>query len=325
MNWHGPSDPVPDDLFDPPDQTAGFIESVRAQTEGYFSQVIWPSNEDPIAMPLGSSVFRDAPVFVRGEPMTPETLVRVAELPSDRGELPTPLKRKNTPRSKKPQAAYSEAPSDNISVNTPERELELIRAFAPIGLDPCSNPTSTTGARVEYWGPRPTCATCGALATHGVFSSQRAERCAVHRDDRRDDDGMRVILSHIPPHVISDPRYGRDGLALDWKGVLLPGEIVFLQPPYGRYIAPWVPKANREAEAGAEILGLLPGRYDTAWFNAMRPTLVCWYARRIPYVDHSKPAQKDSAKFPSAFVYWGPRPGRFSDLFAKHGKITTWR
>lgn len=30
--------------------------------------------------------------------------------------------------------------------NTPESVLEIIRAYAPIGLDPCSNPWSTVGA-----------------------------------------------------------------------------------------------------------------------------------------------------------------------------------
>lgn len=50
--------------------------------------------------------------------------------------------------------ATNRAPSD-IGVgrtgddhNTPESVLRVIRAFAPIGLDPCSNPWSTVGARV---------------------------------------------------------------------------------------------------------------------------------------------------------------------------------
>jgi hypothetical protein len=40
------------------------------------------------------------------------------------------------------------APTKNDH-RTPESVLEIIRAYAPIGLDPCSNPWSTVGARVE--------------------------------------------------------------------------------------------------------------------------------------------------------------------------------
>jgi phage N-6-adenine-methyltransferase len=39
-------------------------------------------------------------------------------------------------------------PSDEW--NTPDWLLELVRQIAPIGLDPCSNPTSTVGARVSF-------------------------------------------------------------------------------------------------------------------------------------------------------------------------------
>jgi hypothetical protein len=33
---------------------------------------------------------------------------------------------------------------------TPESVLEIVRAYAPIGLDPCSNPLSTVNARVSF-------------------------------------------------------------------------------------------------------------------------------------------------------------------------------
>jgi len=270
--------------------------------------------------PLDSlDTFRDLPALYVAAPAAPDGLVRAAELPAA-GARP----KRGRPKQPRKQAAYSEAPSDNISVNTPERELTLVRAFAPIGLDPCGNPTSTVAARSEFWGPKPSCGTCGAPATHGILSSLRAERCAAHTIRERDA-GELITLDRIPDATVADPRYGMDGLILGWHTRLVEDEIVFLQPPYGRHIVPWIGKTNREADAGAEIIGLLPGRFDTKWFNAMKPALICWYRRRIPYVDHSKPEQRDSAKFPSVFVYWGPRVDRFRALFAPHGKVTEWQ
>jgi hypothetical protein len=184
------------------------------------------------------------------------------------------------PRPPTKQAAYSEKLSANGDVNTPERELAIVRSFAPIGLDPASNATSTVGARVEWRGPIPWVARPG--------------------DE---------------PH---------DGLVELWGPVLRDGEIVFLQPPYGKLIVPWIDKANDEANMGVEIIGLLPGRFDTRWFRSMNPTLICWYGRRIPFVDNSKPGQKDSAKFPSIFCYYGERAGRFIEIFGKHGVVTPW-
>jgi site-specific DNA-methyltransferase (adenine-specific) len=53
-----------------------------------------------------------------------------------------------------------------------------------------------------------------------------------------------------------------DGLAQDWAG-----EVVWLNPPYGRNIAAWMRKASAEAARGAQIVALVPARTDTAWFH----------------------------------------------------------
>lgn len=45
------------------------------------------------------------------------------------------------------QARFARTKNDH---NTPESVLEIIRAYAPIGLDPCSNPWSTVGARLAW-------------------------------------------------------------------------------------------------------------------------------------------------------------------------------
>lgn len=50
-----------------------------------------------------------------------------------------------------------------------------------------------------------------------------------------------------------------DGLSKSWDG-----EIVFMNPPYGREISMWVEKA---VSSDATVVMLLPSRTDTRWFH----------------------------------------------------------
>lgn len=101
-----------------------------------------------------------------------------------------------------------------------------------------------------------------------------------------------------------------DGLSKPWFG-----ERVFMNPPYGRGdngIEPWVRKAREEAEAGALIVGLLPARVDTAWWqdNVQSHADVRFLRGRVRFVpppDYVPPKGKTSscgAGFPSAVVVW---------------------
>lgn len=54
-----------------------------------------------------------------------------------------------------------------------------------------------------------------------------------------------------------------DGLSASWAG-----EIVWLNPPYGRVISDWIEKAYIEAQQPDTIVAmLLPARTDTKWFH----------------------------------------------------------
>jgi len=53
-----------------------------------------------------------------------------------------------------------------------------------------------------------------------------------------------------------------DGLTKSWKG-----EVVFMNPPYGKAIAQWVQKAYMEALGGTTVVCLLPVNTDTGWFQ----------------------------------------------------------
>lgn len=53
-----------------------------------------------------------------------------------------------------------------------------------------------------------------------------------------------------------------DGLKQSWAG-----EIVFVNPPYGKDIGLWIEKSYRESLCGATVVMLLPVRSDTKYFH----------------------------------------------------------
>jgi phage N-6-adenine-methyltransferase len=58
-------------------------------------------------------------------------------------------------------------------------------------------------------------------------------------------------------------RYLTDALELDdW-----PGTRIWLNPPYGKKLAPFVRKAAREAEKGKIVVALIPFRCRGAWWH----------------------------------------------------------
>ena len=54
----------------------------------------------------------------------------------------------------------------------------------------------------------------------------------------------------------------QDGLKQDWTG-----ETVFINPPYGRGIEPWIIKAYDHSIGGGIAVLLIPARTDTKWFH----------------------------------------------------------
>lgn len=53
-----------------------------------------------------------------------------------------------------------------------------------------------------------------------------------------------------------------DGLAQDWAG-----DVVFMNPPYGRSLPHWMRKARDEAQRGATVVCLVPSRTGTGWWH----------------------------------------------------------
>lgn len=110
-----------------------------------------------------------------------------------------------------------------------------------------------------------------------------------------------------------------DGLAEAWQV----NGLVYVNPPYGRKIAPWIKKCAAEAALSRtlgtdnEIVLLGPSRTDTKWFQrVVLPTadVVILWEGRLKFE-----GAKDPAVFPSFLAYWGHRPLKFKIAYVGKG------
>jgi len=87
--------------------------------------------------------------------------------------------------------------------------------------------------------------------------------------------------------------YHDNGLVQDWSG-----EVVFMNPPFGRDIRLWMAKAYREALNGITVVCLIPARTDTYYWHEYAMKGEIRYIRgRITFE-----GMKHNAPFPSAIV-----------------------
>jgi len=82
-----------------------------------------------------------------------------------------------------------------------------------------------------------------------------------------------------------------DGLTKDWSG-----EVVFMNPPYGREIKHWIKKAS---ESKVVVVALIPARTDTSYWHdyILKRSEVRFLRGRIKFGN-----AKHGAPFPSAVV-----------------------
>ncbi len=78
----------------------------------------------------------------------------------------------------------------------------------------------------------------------------------------------------------------------------------WMNPPYGRQIGLWTEKALRESVRGSRVVGLLPVRTDTTWWqdHVMRAREIRLLRGRLTFVGATTPAP-----FPSAIVIFEHR------------------
>lgn len=115
-----------------------------------------------------------------------------------------------------------------------------------------------------------------------------------------------------PAHRIPAARHfdgvNADGLREPWGATAR----VFVNPPYGRAIGPWIEKAL--SEPLAELVLLVPARTDTTWFQPLWRHHVCFLRGRLRFSGHAS-----GAPFPSALCYRGTRGVAFAAAFAHLG------
>lgn len=109
-----------------------------------------------------------------------------------------------------------------------------------------------------------------------------------------------------------------DGLRQPWAP-----HRVFMNPPYGTkgQINRWVRKAYEESQRGALVVGLLPARTDTTWWqdHILGVGAEVRYLRgRVKFGE-----AKQGASFPSAVTVW--RPGNVTALTASRNACEVCR
>jgi phage N-6-adenine-methyltransferase len=100
----------------------------------------------------------------------------------------------------------------------------------------------------------------------------------------------------------------QDGLKQDWAG-----EIVFMNPPYGKQIGKWVRKAFYSAQNGSTCVCLVPARTDTRWFHKYCMKGEIRFLRgRLRHND-----TEGRAPFPSMIVIFRPQEFKLSSFYVE--------
>lgn len=103
----------------------------------------------------------------------------------------------------------------------------------------------------------------------------------------------------------------RDGLAQDWAADAGSG-IVWMNPPYGRELGPWMAKAHAESVKGATVVCLIPSRTDVRWWHEyVVGAEVRFIKGRLKFGGSKTPAP-----FPSAVVVLRPESVALESLAA---------
>ena len=121
--------------------------------------------------------------------------------------------------------------------------------------------------------------------------------------------------SHEAPNVPALVHFTRedDGLSREWFGR------VYVNPPYGKGIGPWIEKVREEHEAGrvTAAVVLVKAATDTRWFRVLSERYPrCEVAGRLKFSGCKAPAP-----FPSVLFYLGDEVQRFADVFARFGVL----
>ena len=99
------------------------------------------------------------------------------------------------------------------------------------------------------------------------------------------------------------PSYLNDALNLsDW-----PGQRIWLNPPYGNKLEPFVRKAAKEAAKGKLVVALIPFRCRASWWHEAvinKASEVRCVRKRIKFIRHDGYVPKFTGSCDSCIVVW---------------------
>lgn len=102
----------------------------------------------------------------------------------------------------------------------------------------------------------------------------------------------------------------RDGLTAEWRRALIPRQVVWCNPPYGRgQIVRWCRKAVEEAAKGVTTIMLLPADTSTGYFHEfVLPRRHAFLKTRLKFkgAPLDSKGRLASAKFGSVLVVFEP-------------------
>jgi DNA N-6-adenine-methyltransferase (Dam) len=121
----------------------------------------------------------------------------------------------------------------------------------------------------------------------------------------------------------------RDGLLEPWDA-----PTIFVNPPYGTdmergtRITDWFVRITTAAEAGSEVIALVPVAPNTwLWKKHVFPVAaaICFlYQSRLKFhIDGIQDPR--GAPMACAAIHYGPEPGKFAEEFKKHGAVVPLR
>ena len=250
------------------------------------------------------------------------------------GEAASREARAEAPTATKPEAAGYSVMSAEQTINQPERPGDTLPAVCETDPTRCGSFLSSDGPCARYarrgcplrhqegyqavTGPTPATRTPGPAP---MFSSNTGDWYTPPEIVEAVRELFGIIdldpcsNSHEAPNVPARTIYTRedDGLTREWSGR------VYLNPPYGKGIGPWIEKVREEYEAGrvTAAVVLVKAATDTRWFRVLSERYPrCEVAGRLKFSGCDSPAP-----FPSTVFYLGDQVQRFAEAFGGFGVI----
>lgn len=217
-----------------------------------------------------------------------------------------------SPTATKPEAAGYSVISTEQTINQPERPGAPLPAVCE------TDPTRYQEGYQAVTGPTPATRTPGPAP---MFSSNTGDWYTPPEIVEAVRELFGIIdldpcsNSHKAPNVPALVHFTRedDGLSRPWFGR------VYLNPPYGKGIGPWIEKVREEHEAGrvTAAVVLVKAATDTRWFRVLSERYPrCEVAGRLKFSGCKNPAP-----FPSVLFYLGDEVQRFADVFGRFGVL----